>query len=56
MGQKVHPFGFRIGVYEDWNAHWFAKKDYGRSLMEDFQIRDYLSRALNNSRMFPGHS
>lgn len=49
MGQKVHPFGFRLGVYEDWKAHWFAKKSYGTELMEDFQIRDYLNKRLNIS-------
>lgn len=49
MGQKVHPFGFRLGVHEDWRAHWFAKNDYGKMLLEDFQIRKYLKNALNDS-------
>jgi len=49
VGQKVHPLGFRLGVHEDWRAHWFTKKDYGRALMEDFKIRDHLSRMLNRS-------
>ena len=48
MGQKVHPFGFRLGVFEDWKAHWFAKTNYGSDLMEDFRIRDYLKKRLNN--------
>ena len=47
MGQKVHPLGFRLGIHEDWRSHWFAKKDYGRMLLEDFEIRSYLSKALN---------
>lgn len=47
MGQKVHPFGFRLGVYEDWRAHWFAKKDYGRMLQEDFKVREYLKDVLS---------
>lgn len=51
MGQKVHPLGFRLGVFEDWSAHWFAKKSsknsYGAELMEDLQIRNYLSNKLN---------
>jgi small subunit ribosomal protein S3 len=51
VGQKVHPLGFRLGVYEDWNAHWFAKKSsknsYGSELMEDLQIRSYLKNKLN---------
>lgn len=49
MGQKVHPFGFRLGVFEDWKAHWFAKKSYGKELLEDFRIREYLRKKLNDS-------
>ncbi len=47
MGQKVHPLGFRLGIYEDWKARWFAKKSYGLFLNEDFQIRAYLKSRLN---------
>ena len=46
MGQKVHPLGFRLGIYEDWRAHWFAKKNYGQILKEDFEIRRYLKSKL----------
>ena len=49
MGQKVHPLGFRLGIYEDWSARWFAKKGYGVALMEDFRIRDYLKGALSRA-------
>jgi len=49
MGQKVHPVGFRLGVYEDWQAHWFAKGSYGLNLLEDFQIRRFLKSRLNDS-------
>lgn len=48
MGQKVHPVGFRLGIFEDWSAHWFAKKSYGLELMEDLQIRRYLKNVLND--------
>lgn len=48
MGQKVHPLGFRLGVFEDWSAHWFAKKGYGSELIEDIQIRKYLKSKLND--------
>ena len=47
MGQKVHPIGFRIGIYEDWRARWFSKKSYGKELLEDLEIRKYLKTALN---------
>lgn len=49
MGQKVHPLGFRLGVFEDWSAHWFAKKSYGEALLEDFEIRKYLKHKLNDA-------
>lgn len=48
MGQKVHPVGFRLGIFEDWHAHWFAKKSYGAELIEDIQIRKYLKSKLND--------
>ncbi len=47
MGQKVHPVGFRLGVYEDWQAHWFAKKSYGKEVLEDFKIRRFLKNRLS---------
>ena len=49
MGQKVHPLGFRLGIYEDWKARWFAKRSYGDEILEDFRIREYLKKRLNNS-------
>jgi small subunit ribosomal protein S3 len=47
VGQKVHPVGFRIGVFEDWRARWFSKKSYGKELLEDLEIRRYLKYSLN---------
>ena len=49
MGQKVHPVGFILGVYEDWQGHWFAKKNYGKEVLEDFSIRDFLKKRLSES-------
>ena len=49
MGQKVHPIGFRLGLHEDWQSHWFAKKNYGIQLIEDFNIRRFLNERLNVS-------
>jgi len=49
VGQKVHPVGFRLGIYEDWQGHWFAKKNYGKEVLEDFRIRKFLSDRLNIS-------
>lgn len=40
MGQKVHPYGFRLGVSSDWESKWFAsKKNYSECVLEDYRIR-----------------
>jgi len=49
VGQKVHPLGFRLGIFEDWNVHWFAKKDFGKFLIEDLKIRKFLQNHLSKS-------
>ena len=39
MGRKVHPFGFRLGVIRNWQAKWYADKNYIDFLQEDLQLR-----------------
>jgi small subunit ribosomal protein S3 len=39
VGQKVHPYGFRLGYNKDWHSHWFAKKQYGDYLHEDLKLK-----------------
>ena len=51
MGQKVHPKGFRLGIYLDWDARWYARDSYGKQLMEDFKIRKYLNEALDRAEV-----
>ena len=46
MGQKVNPYGFRLGVTTDWKSRWFSDRDYKAYLIEDWQIRDYLMKQL----------
>ncbi len=46
MGQKVHPKGFRLGVYKDWGSRWYAEKDYGKLLHEDIRIRKFIKEKL----------
>jgi small subunit ribosomal protein S3 len=47
LGQKVHPHGLRVGVIKDWDSKWYAdKKSFGDNLVEDYQIRKYLKKAL----------
>ena len=43
MGQKVHPIGFRLGIYRKWDSVWFAKKeDFAKLVLEDRKIRDFI--------------
>jgi small subunit ribosomal protein S3 len=53
MGQKVHPYGFRLGVHKDWKAHWFSdrKKEYVKALHEDIKIREYLQARYKDARV-----
>ena len=44
MGQKVHPYGFRLGFNKTWRSRWFADKDYAKLLHEDLKLRDDLKK------------
>ena len=47
MGQKVNPYGFRLGVTTDWKSRWFAERqEYADFVIEDWKIRDYLMTEL----------
>ena len=46
MGQKVNPYGFRLGITTDWKSRWFSDREYRDYLIEDWQIRDYLTTQL----------
>ncbi|EKB58568.1 30S ribosomal protein S3 [Falseniella ignava] len=46
MGQKVHPIGLRVGVIRDWDAKWYADKNYADYLHEDLKIREYIYKRL----------
>lgn len=47
MGQKVNPKSFRLGSLYSWSSNWYAKKgDYGRFLLEDVKLRDWLFERL----------
>ena len=46
MGQKVHPYGFRLGVNRTWRSRWFAEKDYSELLHEDRRIREELKKTF----------
>ena len=50
MGQKVNPIGLRLGINRSWESIWYAKKDqYGKLLIEDHKIREYIKKNIVNS-------
>ena len=49
MGQKVHPFGFRLGVTKTWRSRWFAKHDYAKLLFEDIELKKSLMSRLKQA-------
>jgi len=49
VGQKVNPVGLRIGIIRDWESKWYADKDFGKLLIEDVKIREYLKNKLKDS-------
>ena len=46
MGQKVHPVGMRVGIIRDWDAKWYAEKEYAEFLHEDLRIRKFIATKL----------
>lgn len=49
MGQKVHPYGFRLGVTKTWRSRWFAKHDYAKLLREDLELKEELLKKLKSA-------
>src|SRR6202051_646840 len=49
MGQKVNPIGFRLGVYRNWDARWYADKEYTKLLHEDIAMRRLIGSRLRNA-------
>ncbi|WP_127849294.1 30S ribosomal protein S3 [Lacticaseibacillus hulanensis] len=46
MGHKINPNGFRVGVIRDWEAKWYAEKDFATFLHEDLKIRSFINKKL----------
>ena len=49
MGQKVHPYGFRLGFNKPWRSRWFAKHGYSKLLQEDVELRRNLTERLQSA-------
>ncbi|WP_207262621.1 30S ribosomal protein S3 [Desulfovibrio sp. Huiquan2017] len=46
MGQKVHPYGFRLGYNKNWLSRWYSKKDYPAFVFQDDQVRKFVKKKL----------
>src|SRR5438046_6817370 len=49
MGQKVHPYGFRLGFTKPWKSRWFAERDYDKQLHEDVKLKEELKDKLKSA-------
>src|SRR5882724_10279730 len=49
MGQKVHPYGFRLGYTKPWRSRWFIEKDYDKLLLEDVKLKEELKDKLKSA-------
>ncbi len=49
MGQKVNPHVFRLGVIKDWDARWYAKRDFDELLLEDLKLREHIKKKHYNA-------
>src|ERR1700736_110919 len=49
MGQKVHPYGFRLGFNKPWRSRWFAKQGYAKLLQEDLELKANLRERLKSA-------
>ena len=46
MGQKVHPYGFRLGINKPWRSRWFSEREYDKLLVEDVKLKAELREKL----------
>jgi small subunit ribosomal protein S3 len=49
LGQKTHPYGFRLGIIRTWRSRWYSEKDYAVQLQEDLRIRSYVKGRLSHA-------
>ena len=47
MGQKVHPYGFRLGYTKPWKARWYMDRDFDKLLIEDIKLKEELKKITN---------
>lgn len=49
MGQKIHPYGFRLGITKDWKSKWYSQKSVGEFVLEDRKIREFIFKNLRHA-------
>ena len=49
MGQKVNPYGIRLGINKTWSSRWFSQKEYTKLLHQDLKIKNYVEKKLKNA-------
>ena len=53
MGQKINPYGFRLGITTDWKSRWFSEREYKDYLTEDWKIREAIMTQAGERRRQP---
>ena len=49
MGQKVNPYGIRLGINKTWSSRWFSRNEYTKLLHQDLKIKSYVEKKLKNA-------
>ncbi|MEO0087361.1 MAG: 30S ribosomal protein S3 [candidate division WOR-3 bacterium] len=49
MGQKTHPYGFRLGITKTWKSQWFDERNYRKYLLEDLKIKDFIKEKYEDA-------
>ena len=49
MGQKVHPYGFRLGVNKTWLSTWCVRREFPLLLIQDIKLREYVKTTLSHA-------
>lgn len=49
MGQKVHPYGFRLGYNKTWISNWYSRSGFGELLLEDIKLRNHINKTLSHA-------
>ena len=54
MGQKINPIANRLGIIRGWDSNWFGGSNFGKNILEDSKIREYLDARFKSYIEKPG--